>query len=49
MEAGKALEPARRELQELRRGREAPRLRDACEKRWLAALIATDALIAEYG
>jgi hypothetical protein len=49
MEARKALELARRELQEFRRDREALRLRDACEKGWLAALIATDALIAEYG
>jgi hypothetical protein len=49
MEARKALELARRELQEFRRDREALRLRDACEKGWLAALIATDALLAEYG
>lgn len=37
------------ELEEYRRGREVPRLRDACEKGWLAALLATDALLAELG
>jgi hypothetical protein len=49
MEARKALELARRELQELRVDGEALRLRDACEEGWLAALIATDALLAGYG
>ena len=47
-EARKALKLAGRELQELRKDTEALRLRDACEEGWLAALVATDALLAEY-
>jgi hypothetical protein len=47
--AKRALKLARRELGEFRRDREALRLRDACEKGWLAVLMATDALLAEFG
>ena len=48
-DARKALDLALMELEEYRRGREVLRLRDACEKGWLAALLATDALLAELG
>jgi len=48
-DARKALDLALMELEEYRKGREALRLRDACEKGWLAALLATDALLAELG
>jgi hypothetical protein len=48
-EAKKALELANEELKSFHRGREALRLRDACEKGWLAVLLATDALLAELG
>ena len=48
-EAKRALELADRELEEFCRERDALRLRDACEKGWLAALLATDALLAELG
>lgn len=48
-DARKALDLALMELEEYRKGREVLRLRDACEKGWLAALLATDALLAELG
>lgn len=48
-EAKRALELANRELDEFRRERDSLRLRDACEKGWLAVLLATDALLAELG
>jgi len=48
-EAKRALELANRELEEFRRERDSLRLRDACEKGWLAVLLATDALLAELG
>ena len=48
-EARRALELALRELEEYRKDRETPRLRDACEKGWLAALLATDVLLAKHG
>ncbi|MCC5998393.1 MAG: PaREP1 family protein [Thermofilum sp.] len=48
-EAKRALELASRELVEFRRERDSLRLRDACEKGWLAVLLATDALLAELG
>lgn len=48
-DARKALDLALMELEECRKGREVLRLRDACEKGWLAALLATDALLAELG
>jgi len=48
-EAKRALELADRELEEFCRERDALRLRDACEKGWLAVLLATDALLAELG
>jgi hypothetical protein len=48
-EAKRALELANEELKSFRRGREALRLRDACEKGWLAVLLATDVLLAELG
>ena len=48
-EAKRALELANRELEEFRRGRDSLRLRDACEKGWLAVLLATDALLAKLG
>jgi hypothetical protein len=44
-----ALKLARRELGEFRKDRGALRLRDACEEGWLAVLMATDALLAEFG
>ncbi|MCC6049975.1 MAG: hypothetical protein LM580_04680 [Thermofilum sp.] len=48
-DARKALDLALMGLEEYRKGREVLRLRDACEKGWLAALLATDALLAELG
>lgn len=48
-EARRALELALRELEEYRKDRETLRLRDACEKGWLAALLATDVLLAKHG
>lgn len=48
-DARKALDLALMELEEYRKGREVLRLRDACEKGWLAALLATEALLAELG
>ena len=48
-DARKALDLALMELEEYRKGGEVLRLRDACEKGWLAALLATDALLAELG
>jgi len=48
-DARKALDLALRELEEYRKDRGALRLRDVCEKGWLAALLATDALLAELG
>ena len=48
-EAKRALKLARKELEEFRKEREALRLRDACEKGWLAVLMATDALLTEFG
>jgi hypothetical protein len=48
-DARKALDLALMELEEYRKDREVLRLRDACEKGWLAALLATDALLAELG
>jgi len=48
-EARRALEFALRELEEYRKDRETLRLRDACEKGWLAALLATDALLTKHG
>jgi len=44
-EARKALRLAREELGKYRKDREALRLRDACEKGWLAVTLATDALL----
>jgi hypothetical protein len=46
-EAKNALKLANEELKSFRG--EALRLRDACEKGWLAVLLATDALLAELG
>jgi len=48
-EAKRALELALKELEEYRMDRETLRLRDACEKGWLAALLATDVLLAKHG
>jgi hypothetical protein len=48
-EAKRALELANRELEEFRRERDSLRLRDACEKGWLAVLLVTDALLVELG
>jgi hypothetical protein len=48
-DARKALDLALRGLEEYRKDRGALRLRDVCEKGWLAALLATDALLAELG
>ncbi len=48
-EARKALRLAREELGKYRKDREALRLRDACEKGWLAVTLATDALLVKYG
>jgi hypothetical protein len=48
-DARKALDLALMGLEEYRKGREVLRLRDACEKGWLAALLATEALLAELG
>ena len=48
-EARRALELALNELKEYRTGREPLRLRDACEKGWLAVLLATDALLTRHG
>jgi len=48
-EAKRALELALKEVEEYRMDRETLRLRDACEKGWLAALLATDVLLAKHG
>lgn len=45
----KAIELAYQELEEYRRTREPLRLRDACEKAWLAIAMATDELLARSG
>lgn len=48
-EAKKALSLAFKEVEEFRRDKELLRLRDACEKGWLAVVLATDALLTELG
>jgi hypothetical protein len=48
-EAKKALSLAFKEVEEFRRDREFLRLRDACEKGWLAVVLVTDALLTEFG
>ncbi|ABL78840.1 PaREP1 family protein [Thermofilum pendens] len=47
--AWKAVELARREVDEYRKDREPLRLRNACEKGWLAVVLATDALLVALG
>jgi len=47
--AKRALELALEELEKYRKDREALRLRDACEKGWLAVVLATDALLISFG
>lgn len=46
MDFREALELARKELEEFRKDRELLRLRNACEKEWLATVLATDELLA---
>ena len=48
-EARKILELAFEELERYRRDREVLRLRDACEKGWLAVVLATDTLLVSLG
>jgi len=48
-EAKKALELALEELEKYRKNREVLRLRNACEKGWLAMVLATDALLVSFG
>uniref|UniRef100_A0A7C5YT22 HEPN domain-containing protein n=1 Tax=Ignisphaera aggregans TaxID=334771 RepID=A0A7C5YT22_9CREN len=48
-EAKKALDMAFKEVKEFRKDRESLRLRDACEKGWLAIVLAIDALLVELG
>jgi hypothetical protein len=48
-EARKALALAFEELREFHKDKEPLRLRDACEKGWLAVVLATDALLVELG
>ena len=47
-EAKKALRLAFEELEEYRREREILRLRNACEKGWLAMVLATDTLLVNF-
>ena len=48
-EAKKALELALEELEKYRKNREVLRLRNACEKGWLAIVLATDTLLVSFG
>ena len=48
-EAWRALKLAFEELERYRRDREPLRLRNACEKGWLAIVLATDVLLANFG
>jgi hypothetical protein len=48
-EAWRVLELAYEELERFSTGREPLRLRNACEKGWLAVILATDELLARYG
>ena len=48
-DAAKALELAWEEVRKYRRDGEALRLRDSCEKGWLAVVLATDALLEKRG
>ena len=47
--AWRALKLAFEELERYRRDREPLRLRNACEKGWLAIVLATDVLLANFG
>jgi len=48
-DAKKALKLALEELEKYRKDREVLRLRNACEKGWLAVVLATDTLLINFG